>query len=336
MLSPAVVERVRAMLRGELGVSLSDGDGSTANQDALELLQEILMDAAGDSETPVENPEAWTVTIAEHRIADYLRRFRPRHSSIRARLRYFLRHLPGYAEWMGPDGRMAGFAGWAGGRRAAVDAVDTTLLEREPTRLPLRAPVNADLDRMGRDDWDRLLDAIFLHLGGPVRLKYLASIVCNVLRVEEVRVETLEPGIDLPDQRMSQPDLESRETLRAVWGEIVQLLPRQRVALLLNLGADGDPGLFAEAGVAELDEICRALGLTAEQFEIALRELAADTDPVCTELLKRAPLADLVIAKMLGATRDQVIGLRRKARERLARRIGNIGGHSTPSTSTTA
>jgi len=90
--------------------------------------------------------------------------------------------------------------------------------------------------------------------------------------------------------------------------------------------------LFSEAGVATLEEICRSLGLTMEQYRAALKDLS-ENDPPCATLLRHVPLADLVIARVIGATRDQVIGLRRKARERLARRLraaGTIGAGSAP------
>jgi hypothetical protein len=47
------------------------------------------------------------------------------------------------------------------------------------------------------------------------------------------------------------------------------------------------------------------------------------------ELWKDLPLSDLVIAEMLGIPRQQVINLRKSARQRLGRRMaGNIGAKS--------
>jgi DNA-binding CsgD family transcriptional regulator len=104
--------------------------------------------------------------------------------------------------------------------------------------------------------------------------------------------------------------VESKDTLRLVWGEIRELPVRQRCALLLNL-RDGEEGnavaLLVLSGAATLAEIARTL-------EMPVEELAA--------LWSRLPLDDLTIAARLGLTRQQVINLRKSARARLARRLG--------------
>ncbi len=328
------------MLRGELGVSLAQSDGSASNQDALEVLQEILFDASRQRETAIVNLEAWAVSIAENRIADYLRARRPRHFSMRNRLRYFVRHLPQYAEAAASGGRIAGPAAWIAGDRQPADSIDVAVLVHQPAQVPYNPPAGGDPDRMGRADWEELLAAIFRRLGKPVLLNDLAAIVCAMLRVEEAHLEPIGPelggdAIDPPDPWPLLPGLEAREVLRAVWSEIVQLLPRQRIALLLNMGDDGDPAIFCESEIVTEADICRALGLTPEQWALAMSEAPTGDGNRCAALLRMAPLADLMIARLLGATRDQVIGLRRKARERLARRIGygsgKMAGGSTPS-----
>ncbi|HUA59265.1 MAG TPA: hypothetical protein VML19_10955 [Verrucomicrobiae bacterium] len=334
MLPAGVIERIRSMLRGELGVSLLQSDGSAKNQDALEVLQEILFDAGRESDTPVLNLEAWAVTITENRIADYLRAVRPRHFSMRNRLRYFVRHTAAFAEISATGGRMAGPAEWIREGRAPADAIDVAVLVHRPSQLRHNPP-GGDPDCLSRADWEQLLDALFRHLGKPVLLNDLAAMVCAVLRIEEVRAEPLRSGpdgetaIDLPDPRPALPDLETREILRGVWSEIVELLPRQRIALLLNMGDDGDPLVFSESEIVTEADICRVLGLTGEQWAVVLSEAPTGDGNRCAALLRMIPLADLAIARLLGATRDQVIGLRRKARERLARRMGYCGGNKT-------
>jgi F420-0:gamma-glutamyl ligase-like protein len=64
--------------------------------------------------------------------------------------------------------------------------------------------------------------------------------------------------------------------------------------------------LFAFVGVATVDELAAALELEAARL---------------AELWSQLPLSDLVIAEMLGVNRQQVINLRRSARERLNRRM---------------
>ena len=114
----------------------------------------------------------------------------------------------------------------------------------------------------------------------------------------------------LRDQRPAILDvLTHREHLERLWGEIRELPPRQRAALLLNLRDDEGRGmieLWPQTGIAPLADLARALELT----EAALREL-----------WPTLPRDDQWIAERLGVTRRQVINLRKCARERLARRL---------------
>jgi len=78
----------------------------------------------------------------------------------------------------------------------------------------------------------------------------------------------------------------------------------------MNLRAgDATPALtmLPLTGIASIREI-------AETLEIATEEFA--------RLWNLLPLDDLAIADLLGITRQQVINLRKSARERLTRRVG--------------
>lgn len=95
--------------------------------------------------------------------------------------------------------------------------------------------------------------------------------------------------------------------------EIRELPRAQRVALLLNLRDTQQSDalmLLPLTGVAGLAEM-------AEVFELPLSEVS--------ELWNRLPLDDLSIAQLLGVTRQQVINLRKSARQRLARRMEKAG-----------
>jgi hypothetical protein len=102
--------------------------------------------------------------------------------------------------------------------------------------------------------------------------------------------------------------VERRLFLEYVWTEIGKLPLRQRMALLLNLT---DPAgysvisLLPAIGIASLREIAESLGMSEEQLAGIWNQL---------------PVDDRTIASYLGATRQQVINLRKTARERLARR----------------
>ena len=103
--------------------------------------------------------------------------------------------------------------------------------------------------------------------------------------------------------------LERRQDLEFLWREIGQLPGAQRVALLLNLRAE-DGGnavaLLALVGVATLDDLARTIGIPREELVAMWNDL---------------PLDDRTIASRLGLTRQQVINLRKSARERLGRKM---------------
>jgi hypothetical protein len=99
-----------------------------------------------------------------------------------------------------------------------------------------------------------------------------------------------------------------------MWREIRGLRLPQRLSLLLNLRDSKSASaieLFVFLGIATIDDIAAALEMSAE-------DLAA--------IWNALPLEDNVIAERLGVTRQQVINLRRAARERLARRLQNAKG----------
>ena len=97
---------------------------------------------------------------------------------------------------------------------------------------------------------------------------------------------------------------------REAWTEIAELPVRQRRALLLQLQLeDGESAA----------RVLVVLGITRVQT------LAETLDVPLAELLdwwNDLPLADQRIAEMLGIRRQQVINLRKSARERLARHMG--------------
>jgi hypothetical protein len=80
--------------------------------------------------------------------------------------------------------------------------------------------------------------------------------------------------------------------------------------LLLNL-RDHEGGnaltLFVLLGIAGIDRLAAAVGMSANEL---------------AEIWSELPLGDAAIAARLGVTRQQVINLRKSARERLRRRLG--------------
>lgn len=102
--------------------------------------------------------------------------------------------------------------------------------------------------------------------------------------------------------------MQSADAVRRLWSEIEQLPQRQRLALLLNARDEGGESvlrLLAATELASISALAAALGIGEDELN---------------ELWDELPLADDVIAGRLGLTRQQVINLRKAARDRLARR----------------
>ena len=105
--------------------------------------------------------------------------------------------------------------------------------------------------------------------------------------------------------------LMQRDGLRLLWREISRLPLAQRISLLLNMREEGGGAaltLLPLTGVATVGEI-------AAMLEMPEAELA--------EMWHGLPVDDLRIAARLSLNRQQVISLRRSARERLKRGAGD-------------
>jgi hypothetical protein len=104
-----------------------------------------------------------------------------------------------------------------------------------------------------------------------------------------------------------------RQYLSRLWGEVCELPVNQRVAILLNLRDDDGLSalpLLPLTGIATIRQI-------AEVLNIPALDLAA--------LWPELPLDDARIAERLTLKRQQVINLRKSARERLGRRMARQG-----------
>lgn len=340
---PEILEIVRKQLRRKLGVSLSKSDGRSLNQDALELENGILMEIHRDRDR-ADDLRKYASRLAENRIADYLSSVKVAYTKLSDRLRYYLRNAPtaGFALWEDETGEsFCGYSGWAGGRRSRADAARIDALISGRARLDLAGIPTGNPEHLDRDDWERALSAIFDHLDGVVSLRLCLKVVAAVLQIRDYEMGSLddgeEDGQEMRDKvRSTQPladrQVEVRQTLQRLWSEILELLPRQRMAYLLN-PTDGELEVFVANEIASEAEIGRAVGLTIEQYEVLWSHL--DLSPSSRDSVSRSandderfvvlwgflPLDDLMISRLIGGTRNQTIGLRKCARERLQRRL---------------
>jgi hypothetical protein len=180
-----------------------------------------------------------------------------------------------------------------------------------PQRAPmLRVPMTDAAIMFDRDDPAEATVCLLQFLGAPVLLDHLTSFFA-------IRwgVDTLSRDIAGGEQSV-EPDqlqrLESRCFLETLWREVKALERQHRVAVILNLRereGGNAAALFVLLGIA-----------TFEQVACALEMSVGDLDKIWNAL----PLDDRSIAELLKMTRQQVINLRKTARERLSRRLADF------------
>ena len=231
----------------------------------------------------VESVTDFAATLTFNAVYDYLRSRHPEWTRLKNRLRYILSHDARFRMWSAPAGVLCALA--------------TT--DPELAHMPVPA---TGLPPPG--ECEEALRRILSAAGKPLLVDEVVSFLAGEWNIHETprRIEEHERA----DQAR---DLEAREYLEQLWREIQDLGERHRAALLLNL-RDADGGnalaLLVHLGIASIEEIAEAIG-------IPVRRLA--------QLWNELPLDDRAIAGMLNMTRQQVINLRRTARERLARRM---------------
>jgi RNA polymerase sigma factor (sigma-70 family) len=296
---------IRGVIRFKLRLDLG------RREDAEDLAQEALAQWLAELRKLIARPDdRWindarglAATIAYRVCYGWLRRQSPRRNALRNRLQYVLTRRKGLAIWT--DRRnlsIAGFTAWRD--RAQSPSEKLRQLQDDEKFLARAWEPGAKLND--------LLAGIFNYVGGPVAFDELLSVVATVLRIKDEPPASTEEetiGAEIASGADLAWQVEKRIFLERLWQEVRDLPRPQRAALLLNLREADGRGcltLFPATGVATLRQIATALEIPDEQF---------------AELWTQLPLDDAAIASLLGLKRQQVINLRKSARERLARRL---------------
>jgi hypothetical protein len=305
-----------------LPVSLDRSNWNCDGQDAedvrseatLELLAWLRKFKADPHNNAVRNFTGFVAALAYRACASYLRKKHPQRLSLKNKIYYAVTHHADFALWKGSDDEwLCGFAVWNG--KALAGATKRLQLFREnPNAFEQAVLPSRDVRRMNLGN---LLAAIFGWVGTPVRLEDLVRAIAELWGIrdqvpetrssEEIAAQPRERG---PISQMNiTTEVEQRVYLQRIWLEIGELPLRQRCALLLNLTESPGHGVIALlpiTGIASVRQIATTLGMTDQQL---------------TEIWNALPLDDAAIAAHLGVTRQQVINLRKSARERLVRRM---------------
>jgi hypothetical protein len=322
---------IQAILRRKLRVSLSQPGGraqSREQQDAEDVHGEAVVQLLTRLRSMKSEAEGGAIgdfrayaAVTTYRACDaYLRRKYPQRWSLLNRLRYLLENRTGqsgFGLWQDERGSwLGGFAAWQSEQRPPASAGRCERLLRDPQAFAQRALPNEDVRRMNPA---ALLAALFHEAGGPIELDDLVRVVAELWEVKDSTPVEESGGPDEPREpaweRAADPaadigaQVEQRDYLRRLWEEIRQLPARQRAALLLNLRDHQGRGILALlplAGIATVRQIAALLEIPAPEFAALWNDL---------------PLEDAAIARRMSLTRQQVINLRKVARERLARRM---------------
>ena len=318
-IEPVIKQVIRSKLRvyfDHEGHAPRDPDAEDLYSDTLLQLLAKLKDCKDSpDDKSIGNLRSYTAVISYHTCYEYLRLKYPQRHNLKNKLRYLLTRRPGLASWENASGDLlSGFSKW----RGTIDAPTGSdrlrqLLDDPHTALESVQP-RGDFQHLKL--WD-LAAAIFNHTGHPIELDELVDIVARLQGIKDQQSEPI-TGEENPDSFVPvaqhadlSKEVDQRLFLTWLWEEIGRLPVRQRMALLLNLRDEGGgvAGLLPITGIASLRQIAAALEMSDEDF---------------ASLWPRLPLDDASIGGLLGVTRQQVINLRKCARERLARRMKAI------------
>ena len=272
------------------------------NDIQLRLLKRLRALKEDPERNQIVNLRGYVATVTRNTCDEYLRHLYPLRRSLKDKVRRHVLSHSEFALWENAEHNwLAGLSG-----SQVEDHVRANVSELQD-RLKLELQ-NVDVQRLELHD---LLTTIFSVANAPLELDQLTELVAGFWGVEDHEAEPVDGSTD--DQLYADINpatiIERRQSLELLWREICQLPRRQRVALLLNLRNPHGINvitLLPATGVATFEQIALVLEIPVAEFE---------------HLWARLPLDDLHLADYLGATRQQVINLRKTARERLLKRL---------------
>ncbi|HVR40513.1 MAG TPA: hypothetical protein VMU84_15560 [Thermoanaerobaculia bacterium] len=278
---------IDAILASRFRQRLHDPDAEDIRADvAVRLIKRIdrLLESGGAD--PIESFSDYVAVVTFNAFDDFMQRKNPERARLKNRLRYAFENDPRLAIWGDARQLACGLREWHG--RAAHE-------------------IPATVEHWHARDLADSVVATLREIGFPVSFEALVVLVAAATGI------TGEPR-ELPEQTTAQTpsigdELENSQYLRLLWSEIGELPLRQRIALLLHArDASGESitHLLPATGIATLHELARTLEMSATELAQQWNEL---------------PFDDLRIADQLGMQRQQVINLRRSARDRLERRM---------------
>lgn len=272
----------------------------------------------GESETGIDNIEAFIRRAVHNRYCDAIRRKRPTWYNLKLEILEICSgksNVRGFAVWQNPEtgSRLCGFDQWEGSARQASakcrEILDNVakfrtnhLANRDPQEVPTYELIGIVMD----------------YCGAPVDVDTITSCLAELTQTRNLEPLSIDAQPDSDDDSgapvdwLVSPDTEVEKqvvdsgwfghVVTWFWREFVQLSVKQRKALLYGMAADQVMALGASVGLKEV----------AESLEMTPAQLAS--------LLERLPLPDSVTADELGVPARAVPSVRFKAWGRIRRR----------------
>src|SRR5262245_4393542 len=287
-------------------------------QDAEDVYSDVIVQLIGrlrelkaSPQRPIGNFQSYVATLSRNVCYEYLRQRHPERHCLKSKLRYLLTNQPGLALWKS-EGKewLCGFAAW----RDLPEAPRPSVIGASALKRTALASKTAQ-----RKNLAELVATIFNCTAAPVEMDDLGNVVADLCGIKDQQEQHLPLDDEQVAVRFSEQvphprtdvasGLELRIYLERLWAEICQLPPKQRAALLLNLSdSEGRDviALLPVTGIATPRQIAEAVEILPEQFAALWNDF---------------PMDDATIARHLAITRQQVINLRKSARQRLARRM---------------
>lgn len=279
------------------------------NDIQLRLLKRLRALKEDPARNQIVNLRRYVATVTRNTCDEYLRHRYPLRRSLKDKIR---RHLLSHGEFaLWEDAEHNWLAGFSASQH--LHGGGTTFGElQERLKIEWR---NVDVQRLQLHD---LLTTIFNLANAPLDLDQVTELIAGFWGIKDHPTESFDGNTQASLDEQVRADInpatiiERRQSLELLWREICHLSHRQRVALLLNLRNPHGINvitLLPATGVATFEQIAQALEIPVTEFE---------------QLWAQLPLDDLQLASYLGTTRQQVINLRKTARERLLKRMSGL------------
>ena len=308
---------VKEILGSSLRFHLSN-NSAASTQDANDLFNDVITNLlsrlrnirSDRTQGAITDFRGYIAATAYNACNLYLRQKYPRRSRLKNRLRYLLSHDATFALWTNEtSGLICGFAQWRGKAPASPQRTFEKIRQDPIEWIQTVGLASVDIDRA---QLSNLLNALFQSCGS-LRLDDLVNIVADICHEKDQPDESLDTMMQLAAPTLDfEIMLEQQYLLALLWKEVCELPLRQRLALLLNFKDARGQDLVSTlpyTRTATIEQIANAIDIPLEEF---------------LRLWNKLPLDDATIAGLLGATRQQVINLRKCARERLERRMSAV------------